>query len=227
MVESSVETTVVDVKPDIQTLVLESEAMALQYQAYSVTDNETLLLADNALSKIKSRIAELENERLEITRPMDASKKRIMALFSKPIDALTMARTRINAAMSTYRNEQDRIRQEQERKLQEMARKEEDRKRKALEDRAAKAAANGNTDKAAELLEKAEQVYVPAPVVQSSVVATKNKPRDVWQYEITNVSLVPREWMIPNDLLLGKQARATHDSLTIPGVRFYKVESKF
>jgi len=216
-----------EITKDVQAVINEAELMSCKFSEYVVESNESLIIADTDLSKIKEKLKDLEERRKEITKPLDIAKASAMELFRKPIELLTTARERINMAMSAYKREQERIRQEQERKLQEMARKEEDRKRKILEERAAKAEASGKAEKAEELRAKAEEVFIPAPIVQSTVVETKNKPRQVWKYRVVDEKLVPREYLTIDDLKVGQVARATKGSLSIPGIEIFSEESRY
>lgn len=216
-----------DVTIEAQQLAVDAAAMLGQYQAYSVISNESLLMADNDLSRIKEKLKQMDEERKRMTRPLDETKARIMDFFRKPTEMLNQAREAINKAMTAYRQEQERIRLKQESDLREIARKAEEKKRKALEARAAKAEASGKADKAEDLRAKAQEVFVPTPVVQSTVAETKNKPRQIWKYRVKDINLVPREHMIVNDLAMGQIARATKGTLSIPGIEFYSEDSKF
>jgi hypothetical protein len=45
--------------------------------------------------------------------------------------------------------------------------------------------------------------------------------RACWTYEITDVSLLPREYMVPDTAMLNMIAKKHHDAKPIPGVRFF------
>ncbi|GAH61866.1 unnamed protein product, partial [marine sediment metagenome] len=44
---------------------------------------------------------------------------------------------------------------------------------------------------------------------------------DHWKYEIIDLKLIPREYMLPDSVLLGNTAKKYHDQKEVPGVRFY------
>lgn len=205
----------------------EAEKMALQYQDYSVASNEALLTADSDLTLIKQKIKQLDTDRKKATKPMDEAKKVIMELYKKPIERLEQARAIINNAMTSYRREQEKIRQEQERKAQELARKEEERQKKILAEKIKRAEASGKSEKVEALKEQKAEVFVPAPVVQSTVVETKNKPKKIWKYRVKDISLVPREYLIIDNIKVGQVTKATKGTLTIPGIEMYSEDSKF
>jgi hypothetical protein len=223
---SIVETEIKEVS-ESKALLTEAVTLAAQYETYKVYDNLTLTAADSDLTLIKKKIAAIEKARIEISRSMEATKQLVMKPYVDATTCLEKSRLVINKEMTTYRTEQERIRQEQERKLQEAARREEERKRKELEERAKKAEASGKAEKAEELRAKAGEVYVPTPVIQSSVAETKNKPRKVWKYRVTDLKLVPDEYKMIDDVKTGAVVRATKGTLAIPGIEIFSEDSKF
>ena len=74
----------------------------------------------------------------------------------------------------------------------------------------------------AELLESGEeedeeeQAKIEAPKVKG--VSTKK----IWKYRITDVNLIPRECMIPNEVMLGELARTTKGTIEISRIEFYE-----
>ena len=61
-----------------------------------------------------------------------------------------------------------------------------------------------------------------APVVASKVEAVAGvSVKKVWKYEIVDEKLIPREYLIPDTVKIGKMVRAGGDTLQIPGVRIY------
>ena len=79
----------------------------------------------------------------------------------------------------------------------------------------------GKTEKAEELLEKAEEVVPETPVV----IAMTEKPKGVsysqkWMAEVIDIDKVPREYLIPNMQALNGIAQSTKGTIQIPGVKF-------
>lgn len=202
------------------------EEDAARYELCTVTDNMSLVAADEALTEIKKRQKELETERVKITKPMLDAKAAIDKLFKTPFDRLEKARKDITTAMNTYKAEQERSRLEQERKLQEQARAEEERKRKVLEERAQKAEAAGKADKAEALREQAETVAVPVPVLASVVIETKNNSRPVYKFEVVDPALVPNDYKCVDMEKIGAVVKATKGTISIPGIRTYTEQSR-
>jgi hypothetical protein len=49
--------------------------------------------------------------------------------------------------------------------------------------------------------------------------------RKVWKYRITDVNLIPRDYMQPNETMIGQIVRAGKDTTRIPGVEVYFEET--
>lgn len=64
----------------------------------------------------------------------------------------------------------------------------------------------------------------PPPIVNRTPIYEAPKgtsTRVNWKHRIIDVDLIPREWMIPNDVKIGAHVRANHESHGIPGVDAY------
>jgi len=73
-----------------------------------------------------------------------------------------------------------------------------------------------------------EAALAPRAVMTAAVpkiTAAGTSYRTTWKFRIVDLNLVPREYMIPNEQLLGATARTTKGAQTIPGVEFYAEQS--
>jgi len=191
-----------------------------------ITDNNGYLEADERLRRIKVKEKELLDIRLTLTRPVDGWKAQIMDYFRPVQEALAKRKSMYDSAMTRWRQEQEKRDREEEKHLQEIARKEEEKKRLALQKRAKKAEEKGNIERAEELQEQAEEVYVSIPIVSSTIPKVKGTyVVKTWKYRIIDISKVDRKWLVPNDKMLSDFARATKGYETIKGIEFYCVES--
>ena len=97
--------------PDSADLMTEaSKAKAdASFAAMMIVDDESLQVAVNMMNTIAGRIKELNEIRLSITRPMDAAKKNVMALFKPAIQRLEQAEDEIKRSVTAYRREQERL----------------------------------------------------------------------------------------------------------------------
>ncbi|HLF13209.1 MAG TPA: hypothetical protein VJA26_18570 [Gammaproteobacteria bacterium] len=121
------------------------------------------------LQAIKGKWREIDEARKQLVKPIDEARKRIQEFFGAPLAFLEKAEGIVKGKLTTFQNEQERIRREEQRKAEEAARKERERleaqaretERKAREKAAAErraaeeAAAAGRAEEAARLAERA------------------------------------------------------------------------
>jgi len=189
----------------------------------TITSNQEYQNSGELLKQIKAGIKFLDDSRKEITRPLDDVKRRVMDFFKDPLDQLSQAEGIIKKAMLGFQQEQERIRREEEQKAIARAKAEEERKRRALEERAVKAEESGNTAKAELLRERADDVYVPTIVTAPTIEKVKGiSTMKVWKCRIIDESKIPREYLLINEPMLSKMAKATQGKIPVPGVEFYQ-----
>lgn len=190
--------------------------------AKNVTSPETEHEAAEALKAIKRKVKDLNDQRLQMTRPLDESKKKIMALFKTPIEALTECERRLKNGIANYQHKVEQERRQLEAQARERARKEQERLRK----RAEAAAEKGQAEKAEVLEDQAEQVA--APTLAKREAPSGVSTRVVWEAEVTDkMALIkavaaghaPHTLLEPNMTVLNQQARALKDAMTYPGVK--------
>lgn len=207
-------------RPDVRELTEETNTIVSHALAFKISTNVSYQLAGEELQRIKGAYKRLEDMRLTITKPMDDAKKAVMEFFNGPKEKLTEAETQIKAAMKAYAVELAR-KEEEERKIAEQAAADE-RDRIALA--AAKAAEEGRRDEA-EAIAATVSTVVAVPVVSrqtpkvSGITTTK-----VWKFEITDASLVPREYCIVDEKKVRGVVTALKEAAVIPGVRIYQEE---
>lgn len=162
---------------------------------------------------IRQKLKDLTETRLSITKPLDQAKKAVMALFERPTKMLEEAKECADKAVITYTDLQEQKRKEQELKLQAEAEK----KRKELEAKAEAARVAGKDIKAEQYEVKAQAVIAPTLAERIQKVDGVSY-RDQWSAVVIDVNAVPREYMMPNMVMLNKIAQATKGSLPIAGV---------
>lgn len=198
------------------------DALALA-QSYRVDCVEMREAAAEDLKRVKKLAKEVDEQRKEITGPLDLAKKRVMDLFRKPAEFLERAESTIKRACLAWDQEQDRLRRVAE---AEAARKaDEERKRLAAE--AEKQQAAGNTE-TAHAISQAAQMVAPVPVSIERTKIAGESTREVWRAEVTDIVELARavaegkvsaECLLPNMPVLNGQARALKATLNLPGVR--------
>jgi hypothetical protein len=120
--------------------------------------------------------------------------------------------------MSAWDAEQERIRREEQRRLEEEARKAEEERLLAA---AAAAWAAGNVEES--------EAIIAEPIVVTPIILAKETPkmeggpvyRTIWKFEITDATLIPRQYLTPDEVKIGGVVRALKNQANIPGVRIY------
>lgn len=142
------------------------------------------------LRDLKGKQKELEADRKEIVDPLTKAVKLVNDLFRKPLERLKAAENVLKTALLDYQD------------------------RAATREHAALAAAvqasnAGNRQAAVALIAQAsaQQAHVAG-------ISTK----DVYRCEVTDASLLPREFLIPDEKAIGELVRAKHGQIEIPGV---------
>jgi hypothetical protein len=147
-------------------------------QSFKVKCKDDADFAAKIVNDIAPRIKALEDARKELTRPLDASKKGIMALFAKAIDPLTEAMGIFKRKNTEWLvNERSRIQ-----KLQDIEDAKAAAKQQKLEEKIATAEDAGDLNAAERLRDKAANVVskiLEVPKVEGMKV--KNVWKGFWQ----------------------------------------------
>lgn len=156
--------------------------------SFVVDSPATYALAGEELISVKAAIKKLTERREEITKPLTAVHRSVMALFKEPLDYLEKAKTTYTTRMVTYQNEQERLRREEQKRLDDLARAA--REKAEAEARARLAEASKAADAEAILQAETEleiAATVVAPVVQTPVISSAgNSIRKTWKARVTD-----------------------------------------
>jgi hypothetical protein len=159
------------------------------------------------------------NETLDpMVKAAHSAHKEAVALKATFTTPLENAERTVKGKISSYQQEQDRIRRAEEARLQSEARA------KAEEEAMQAALSAPDPGTASEILDAAieapaPRVYVPPTVPAVSGVST----RKVWQFEVVDQSKVPAEFWILDTPAIGRAVRG--GARDIPGVRIYSEDS--
>lgn len=202
--------------PVIRTLEAEVRTI-LSQPDYSITDADSYKDAAGTLGRVKSALKQIEEQRTSITQPINESLRRINAQAKDASAPWLEVERKIKRAIVAYDEEQDRIRREAQRRADEEARKE----RERLEKQAAKAAAAGKDEKAADLELRAATVVAPVVAAETPKVEGVSR-RLVVKFDITDPAAVPRNYCTPDEKKIRKIVDAMNGDIEIPGVRIWK-----
>lgn len=162
------ETIEVRASPSDEALISPAQRMLDSARSLVIDSPEMEQVAADELGRIKRRYRELEDERLEITRDIDAAKKKIMDKYRTPLDYLSQAESAIKRSIGAYRKVLEDRRREQQRLADEEAR----RVREKLENEA-RAAREKAEREAAETRRKAEEAAAAGRAAEAERLAAK------------------------------------------------------
>jgi len=181
---------------------------------------------------IRSLYNKVNEERINITKPLDEAKKEVMDIFRIPLEQLESAKKIVDSALANYHLQKQKEIKEAEEKAVEHARLEEEKKKKALEEKAIKAEASGNELKAEILREKAEILHVPV-IHKPMPIAPKVSGismRTTWKAKVVDFKKIPANFYI-NDpkvqsaisSVMDALAKATKGGIGVDGVIFEQI----
>jgi hypothetical protein len=206
-----------------------TEALALQGRAVAliVRNQDDLDAANQFLNEIKTRqdyFSGLYDP--QIKKASDLHKS-LLADKRQFTDILDKAASVIKPKIANYLYEEDQKRLTAAR-ARHLAEEQAAREAEKAADKAHELIENGKEGKVAAVVEKAaekiEALKAAAPVIPSIPVADFSM-RTTWEFEVTDVDLIPRKYMVPDTTLLGKIVRAMKDQTDIPGIRAYPSRS--
>lgn len=198
---------------ELETIQTETE-QARELAALPITDQKTYDLAADTLRECKRRQKQIEGIFAPLVKQANDTVKSIRDEMKKHLEPILAIDAELRRTTAAYIVGQERIRREEEaRRLREA---EVERKRLEAE----------RQEEAVFLAECGLDEPVQAPVfVAAAPVPEIGKSgisfRDVWKFEITDISIIPREYMIPNEKQIGEVAKALKQLANIPGVRVY------
>lgn len=210
---------------------LQTEALTTIERATSltVTNIETRALA----AELGRGIAGLAKRAQEWFEPMKkaaaAAHKAICTKENEVLEPLERAKRYLSSQIGTYDQQQEQARRAEERRLQEEARvqaqAEADRiaQETAITDAIA-LEAQGDTKSAAAVLANPvpQPVYVPPVVIPRAVPKSAGVSSvETWKFRITNVDLIPREYMTPDEKGIAGVVKSMRNKTNIPGIEVY------
>lgn len=243
--------TVVYDQPSATALSATASAFLREVESMQIDSQTMYGIGAETLQSIKGKTKALDEQRLSITRPIDAAKLAVMNLFRDPLATLATAETAIKNKLLAYDREQAAAIAKAKREAEETAQKERERvsreaaKASAEADflretaaaapkgdaelmRAAADAADRNADNA----KAAAQLIVAAPVAVIAAKAAGVSTARPWKARLLNkvelikwVAQAPEErqhFLDANESALTAQAKATKENTKIGGVEAYQ-----
>ena len=188
-----------------------------------IKDQDSLTVANGFLQGLKAIQKQVDTVFNPIIDAAHKAHKEALKQKKEIEEPLNKAESLIKSKIIVYMSEQRRIQQEQEE-----ARRKAEEERKRLEEealrKAQEAEQGGNDEEAEKILEAAanqENNLKPLPEIQAKVETSGLSMRENWTFEIIDENLIPRNFMIPDRVKIGKFVRVMKGKTEIPGVRAY------
>lgn len=186
----------------------------------TVTDSVQYQDACTFLQQVAVKKKQVDEVFDPIVKAAHSAHKEAVAQKKKFTDPLVSAESVVKGKISTYRAEEDRKAREEEARLNEARRKQ------AEEEALAAAILEPDEEEQDVIIERAiAQPPAPVYVAPKVPVVQGISERKVWKYRIINHSLIPREYLIPNEVAIGAVVRSMKENANIPGVEIYSESS--
>lgn len=179
--------------------VLEKEiTRALPPPQFSIKTPDDMKWATEQLSQLNRYADTVKNRKEEITKPLNAALKSARALFSTVEAKLDTGIATLRSAMGAYQLEAEQAAQRKEEKI------------------AARVGEGKGFLKPETAVRKMEGLEKPQTSIQTDSGSVKF--RDVKKFEVMDVTMLPHEYVLPNESLIRK---ATAEGIELQGVRYW------
>lgn len=215
---------------DVITFTPPAEAGALAPQVTStqaralaavITDAESYAYAGDLLISIATLRKGVEAAFDPLIRHAHETHAAIIAEKKRHVGPLDESERELKGRISVYLLAEEKKRREEELRMRELARKEAEERAIA---EAVQLEAEGDAAGAAAVL--ADPTPAPLVVVQSSVPKVAGlSSRETWDFEVTDASLIPREYLAVDMVRIRGVVKALKGSTSIPGVRAFAVKT--
>jgi hypothetical protein len=208
--------------------------------AIIIRDQETLTVANTKSRFLKGLLQEID----DTFKPIHDSQKATAALTKETWDRFRVPPDkeyrRIKADIGTFLEKQEQLKREAEHRVwlaeQEKIKAEAEARRVAEEAlrKAAVLEAKGQNEKAEQVLNKAaaQETKIAETIKVNSIAAAMPIPepvktigistREDWDIELIDIDLVPRDYLVFDDVKARKVVRASKGAVQIPGVKNIK-----
>lgn len=203
----------------------ESEVQSMMIAGENIVVNSTqdVTNATACLKGIKGLMDKVKESYDPIVDQAHKAHKEAISQRDKYLKPLQESDKKFRAAILVYNQRLESEARERERVANERLQQQAEAQKQALLE---KSSESDNEWEKAVLEEKAEEIKPVTVDVQKKVIEQEGLTiAQNWKYEIINEDLIPREYMTPDEIQIGKIARGQKDKASIPGVRFYSAGS--
>lgn len=185
----------------------------------SIVSNELYEIAAEYLLGLKGLENEIEETFDPVVKSTYGAWKTALAAKAKHFGPVDEAMKIIKGKMGIYQVEAEKKARIEQEQLKRLALEEEEKDRA---DKAESLIASGRPEEALLLLEG--ELEAPAVVLgpANAPRAEGIQTREVWKFEVVNADLVPREYLVPDEVKIRGVVKALGSSAIIPGVKIWK-----
>lgn len=229
------------VPPEIRPLLVSVDHLQLQAEDFVVDSEPSFQLADSIQAGLKAQAKEINDKRLEFTRPIDTLKKKWMEFFNPAVEDRTKAAAIYQAKMSDFRRRQREQAEAARRQAENLARQEREKleaEARAKEQKAARLKTVAAQEKA---MREADELRQTAAMMPESFAVSAAEPQTVasnvaqiWRGEVETRTLFLQwlmehpEWLTCVEFKAGevnRLARQVQQVVKVPGLRVTQEDS--
>ncbi len=172
----------------------------------TISDETRYRVAVDMLGRIKSMRDAIDGARTWLVKPLNDHVKAINGQYNGKIAVLDNARRIVEPKAAAWlESERRRV----------------DAERLAAFEAAKIAEVPVPTTGDGEIVNVETGAVVEAAPTITHTIGGSAAPRTNWKYRIVDVNLIPRAYLVPNEVAIGAVARSLKDKANIPGVEFY------
>ena len=205
--------------PDTSSLVTRTSGVTEQAAALEVKSqanlNEAGRLLTDVVKPLRQEIADTFDP---IIHHVHKAHKEALSKKKKYDQPLADAERVLKNKMGEYhRLAEDKRRKEEERLRKEAEKKAEEKREREVK----KLEKQGKIEEAVELLDEPVAPVPPPVLPEVKMPKGVSKPRTVWKFRVKDETKVPRKFLKPDEVKIGKLVRALGKEADIPGVEIY------
>lgn len=167
------------VPPEVTSIASGSDAILVAARSFTIDSEPFFQVADEVQCRLKAEAKQINEKRMEFTRPLDALKEQWMEFFRPAISARERAVRIYQQKMSDYRGAARKVALVAQREAERMLREEREKKEaeaRKLEERAAKLKTPAAAEK---LMNQADEIRQAAALMPESVALAASAPQTV------------------------------------------------
>lgn len=207
----------------ISTQISQFEKMRVTFLAGLEVTDKTAISATDCLRLIKLNIKKIIEERKKITVPMDEAKRAVMEQAKKMLKPLEYERDSLDSKLTIYTVEKQRLEDERMRMEKEV----EEKRLKAMRDEQIEQAEMSESDLALEdaiatqeQLDNLEKQEVKSTGIVKGDISSSSL-MEIWHFRVVDISKVPIEWLIVNEVAVNGAIKNKNGLRNIPGLEIY------